>query len=197
MSDTPTVVDPARTALLVMDLQPAILDRFEHADELLDRASQAISTVRGHGGHIGYVRVAFKDEELAAIPAHSRMAAAAAAGGGAFRVGSPSSAVHDRIAPQDGDIVVRKIRVGAFSTTDLLDQLCDRKIDTLILAGLSTSGVVLTTVREAHDRDFRVFVLADVTADPQPGVHEFLTERIFPRQGEVITLADLDTVLGG
>jgi nicotinamidase-related amidase len=197
VTDPQTVIDPARTALLVMDMQPAILDRFEDADALLDRASQAISTVRSHGGHIGYVRVAFEDEELAAIPAHSRMAAAAAAGGGAFHVGSPSSAVHDRLAPQDGDIAVRKIRVGAFSTTDLHDQLHGREIDTLILAGLSTSGVVLTTVREAHDRDFRVFVLADVTADPQPGVHEFLTERIFPRQGEVITLADLDTVLGG
>jgi nicotinamidase-related amidase len=35
-------------------------------------------------------------------------------------------------------------------------------------------------VRDASDRDYRVLVLADATADPQPDVHEFLTERIFP-----------------
>jgi hypothetical protein len=35
-------------------------------------------------------------------------------------------------------------------------------------------------------------VLADASADPQPGVHEFLTEKIFPRQAEVLTTAQLE-----
>jgi len=92
---------------------------------------------------------------------------------------------------------VRKTRVGPFSTTDLAQHLRDRKVDTLILAGISTSGVVLSTVRDAHDRDYRLFVLADVSADPEPGVHEFLTERIFPRQAHVIELAELPGLLAG
>ena len=54
--------------------------------------------------------------------------------------------------------MVRKTRVGAFSTTDLDEQLRQRGVDTLLLAGISTSGVVLSTVRDAHDRDYRVFV---------------------------------------
>jgi nicotinamidase-related amidase len=103
--------------------------------------------------------------------------------------------VHDAVAPEPGDLLVRKTRVGAFSTTDLDDQLRDREIDTLILAGISTSGVVLSTVRDAADRDYRVFVLADASADPRPGVHEFLTETIFPAQAQVITTADLDRLL--
>jgi len=70
-------------------------------------------------------------------------------------------------------------------------------IATLILAGVSTSGVVLSTVRDAADRDYRVFVLADATADPEPGVHGFLTERVFPRQAQVITVAQLDGLLSG
>jgi nicotinamidase-related amidase len=50
----------------------------------------------------------------------------------------PSTAIHDALAPQPGDIVVRKTRVGAMSTTDLDRQLRDRGIDTLVLAGIST-----------------------------------------------------------
>jgi len=94
-------------------------------------------------------------------------------------------------------VVVRKTRVGAFSTTDLDNQPRSRGVDTLILAGISTSGVLLSTVRDASDRDYRVFVLADVSADPEPDVHDFLIQRIFPRQADVITLADLGDLLSG
>jgi nicotinamidase-related amidase len=118
-----------------------------------------------------------------------------AASGSAFRDDSPTTAVHERLTPNDGDIVVRKTRVGAFSTTDLDARLREHNIDTLILAGISTSGVVLSTVRDASDRDYRVLVLADATADREPDVHAFLIERIFPRQAEVITTARLADVL--
>ena len=119
------------------------------------------------------------------------MAATLARVGRTFDADAPATAVHERVAPEAGDIVVRKTRVGAFSTTDLDEQLRGRAITTLILAGISTSGVVLSTVPDAVDRDYRVFVLADASADPQPEVHEFLTERIFPRQAHVITTAQL------
>jgi nicotinamidase-related amidase len=101
------------------------------------------------------------------------------------------------VAPEPGDIIVRKTRFGAFSTTDLAERLWDRGIATVILAGVSTSGVVLSTVRDAADCDYRVFVLADATADPEPGVHDFLIERVFPRQALVITVAQLDGLLSG
>jgi nicotinamidase-related amidase len=55
--------------------------------------------------------------------------------------------------------------------------------------------VLLSTVRDAAGRDYRILVLADVSADPDPAVHAFLTTRIFPRQARVITLAELDGVL--
>jgi nicotinamidase-related amidase len=68
----------------------------------------------------------------------------------------------------DGDIVVRKVRVGPFGTTDLHDQPQARGIDTLLLAGLTSSGVVLSAVRDGHDRDYRLIVVSDLTADPEP-----------------------------
>ncbi|GDY71232.1 hypothetical protein SAV31267_007170 [Streptomyces avermitilis] len=76
--------------------------------------------------------------------------------------------IDERIAPEDGDIVVRKVRFGAGSTTDLHQQLRDRGIDTLILSGISTGGVVLSTLIDVVDRDYRVFVLTDGVADPHP-----------------------------
>lgn len=90
-----------------------------------------------------------------------------------------------------GDIVVRKTRVGSFSTTNLDLQLKSAGIDTLILTGVHTSGVILTTVREAHDLDYRVIVLSDACADPDPEIHEFLVTRILPKQALVCSSAAL------
>ncbi|MBV8219938.1 MAG: cysteine hydrolase [Solirubrobacterales bacterium] len=184
-------IDPRRAALLVMDYQNGVVAMLDETDDLLSRAAEAIATVRGAGGQVGYVRVAFEDADLESFPPTSGMGKRVAASGLALHNDSPTTAVHERVSPEPGDIVVRKVRVGAFSTTDLDAQLRDRGVDTLILAGISTSGVVLSTVRDATDRDYRVLVLADATADPDPEVHAFLTERIFPRQADVITVADL------
>ena len=178
MTSTLPAIDPRRTALLVMDYQAGILGRLDEAEPLLSCAADAIAVVRGRGGQIGYVRVAFDDADYDAVPPHSRFASV----GPEMHSDSPATAIHDRVAPEPGDIIVRKIRVGAFSTTDLDQQLRDRGISTLILAGISTSGVVLSTVRDAADRDYQVHVLADACADPVPGVHDFLTEKIFPRR---------------
>jgi nicotinamidase-related amidase len=178
-----------------MDYQNAIVSMLGEPDDLLASAADAIATARRAGAHVGYVRVAFEDADLAAIPPTSRMGQRVSTSAEAFHNDSPTTAVHDSVAPAPDDIVVRKTRVGAFSTTDLDARLREHDIDTVILAGISTSGVVLSTVRDASDRDYRVLVLADATADPDPEVHEFLIERIFPRQADVITVADLEELL--
>ena len=135
----------------------------------------AIDLVREWGGLIGYVRVAFEDEDFD-VPETSRMGASLRGSGRAFHADSSTTAIDERIAPKAGDLVVRKTRVGAFSTTDLHEQLQDAGVDTLVLAGISTSGVVLSTVIEAHDLDYRTVVLADGCADTDPEVHSFLLE---------------------
>lgn len=186
-------IEPARTALLVMDYQQGIVGQLPEADALLARARETIELVRGRGGTIGYVRVAFADGEapggsMGKLLPPERMAM--------FHADAPGTQIHEQIAPQDGDIVVRKVRVGPFGTTDLHEQLQAKGIDTLILAGISTSGVVLSAVRDGHDRDYRLIVLSDLTADRDQEVHDFLVQRIFPRQAEVISSADLPVLLG-
>jgi nicotinamidase-related amidase len=197
MTESPSRIDPEHAALLVMDYQPVVLGSLSDAEALLSRIAEAIAVVRRHRGQVGYVRVAFDDADYDAVPEHSALAAALATAGEVLHSDSPTTAIHERVAPEPGDMIVRKTRVGAFSTTDLAEQLRDREIDTLILAGVHTSGVVLSTVRDAADRDYRVLVLADASADPDPLVHDFLTERVFPRQAQVITVAQLDSLLSG
>ena len=195
VADVLSLPDPRHTALLVMDYQAGILASLADADALLSHVAGALTLVRKHGLHVGYVRVAFDDVDFANIPSTNKMFSRIVAAGNVLGSDSPATAVHERVAPEADDIVVRKTRVGAFSTTDLDEQLRGRGITTLILAGISTSGVVLSTVRDASDRDYRVFVLADCCADSEPGVHEFLIEKIFPRQADVITAAELSDLL--
>jgi nicotinamidase-related amidase len=192
-TEAPAPIDPAKTALLVMDYQNGIFERVEGGDDLIAGAQRAIALIRDQGGTIGYVRVGFADGEAPSGTMGQRIGREAALT--MFHADSPGTQIHDEITPQDGDIVVRKTRVGPFGTTDLHEQLQAKGIDTLILAGISTSGVVLSAVRDGHDRDYRLFVLSDLCADPEADVHEFLIGRIFPRQAEVITSGDLPRLL--
>lgn len=196
MTSPATALDPKHAALLVMDFQHGVVDRMPGLDPLLARVQQVIADVRDHGGTVAYVRVAFTEADWAAIPPANAIFARV----GENRLmhdGDPSTAIDDRLAPQPGDIVVRKTRVGAMSTTDLDRQLRDRGIDTLVLAGLSTSGVVLSTLIEAADRDYRLYVLSDGTDDPDAETRDILLGKIFPRRARVIDTATFRTLLQG
>lgn len=193
---TPTVpaIDPKRTALLAMDFQNGIIGMAPEPDALLERVRGAIADVRAGGGTIGYVRVAFTEDDWAAIPETNKTFSRLAEARGMHHEDAATQ-IDERIAPEDGDIVVRKTRIGAISTTDLHEQLSGRGIDTLVLTGLSTSGVVLSTLLDAADRDYRVFVLSDGVADQRADVHEVLLSTVFPSRAHVIDSSTLRGLL--
>ena len=186
-------IHPSSSALLVMDYQPAILGRVPDAEALLGRAVRAIDLARGAGLQVGHVRVAFEPADIAKVPATNAAFSKAAA---AIPADAPHTQFHERVAPRAGDIVVRKTRVGAFSTTDLDAQLRARHVTTLVLAGISTSGVVLSTVCDGADRDYRLVVLSDGCADSDEEVHRVLLTKVFPRRAEVVTIDELAKALG-
>ena len=95
--------------------------------------------------------------------------------------------IHPRVAPNPDDVVVTKRRTSACMGTDLEIILRSNGIDTLIMCGINTSGVVLSSVRHAADSDFRILVIRDCCSDPDESVHACLVEKIFPRQATVIT----------
>ena len=193
MSTTPALA-PQRTALLAMDFQNGIMDHVPDAGALVERVGGAIADVRAAGGTIGYVRVAFTDDDWAAVPESNKSFSAVAAAK-MLHHEEAATQIDARIAPEDGDIVVRKIRYGAGSTTDLHQQLSDRGIGTLILSGISTSGVVLSTLIDVADRDYRVYVLTDGVADPDPEVNRILVNDVFPSRAHLIDTAQLAELL--
>ncbi len=84
-------IDPRRAALLVMDYQNGVVDMLGEPDDLLSRAAEAIALVRRHGGTVGYVRVAFTDADIEAIPATSMMGARVSTSARAFHDDSPTT----------------------------------------------------------------------------------------------------------
>ncbi|WP_327092199.1 cysteine hydrolase [Nonomuraea sp. NBC_01738] len=183
-------------ALLLMDFQPAILSFLAEDDRaaLLGRTEQVVAEVRARGGAVAFVRAGFTEADWAAVPPANRSFAPIARHR-LMHEADPGTAVHARLAPQDGDIVVRKTRFGALSTTDLDRRLRERGVTTLVIAGVSTSGAVLSTVLDAADRDYRLHVLADGVADPDPEVHDVLLQRVFPAYAEVVETGALPALL--
>jgi nicotinamidase-related amidase/DNA-binding MarR family transcriptional regulator len=187
-------IDPKHTALLVMDVLNGIVGSIAEPDALLISLQGAIADVRAAGGTIGYVRVAFTEDDWAAVPETNANVHQLAQAKGMHHE-HESAQVHDAIAPQAGDITVRKTRIGGMSTNDLHQQLTARGIDTLILTGISTSGVVLSTLGEAADRDYRLFVLSDGVADHRDDVHDILLNTVFPSRATVIDSTTLHSLL--
>ena len=83
--------------------------------------------------------------------------------------------------------MVTKRRIGLFSTTELSAVPESKRIENLVLRGISTEGVVLSTVRWAADIDYQLIVLADCCAGLDEDAHRVLIEKVFPRQATVVT----------
>lgn len=185
-------IDASRSSLLLMDFQNGVVPMVgEEAAPLLERAQAAITTVRERGGQVSYVRVGFATGERPAGGMGKRLGDRLAE----MHADAPATQIDERIAPRAGDIVVRKTRVGPFGTTNLDEQLRARGVDTLLMCGIATSGCVLSAVRDGHDRDYRIVVVSDLCADREQDIHDFLTQRIFPRQGDVVTTGELGELL--
>jgi nicotinamidase-related amidase len=179
---------PMTAALLVMDVQNGIVARYGDETPLLDRLEAAVVAARGASVPVMFVRVAFRAGHPEASAANKIFSALA--DGGGFVETDESTEIHARVAPQPGEAIVTKRRVSAFAGSDLAELLRGGGVDTLVLSGIATSGVVLSTLRQAADLDFRLIVLSDACADADEEVHRVLTTKVFPRQADVLTVEE-------
>jgi nicotinamidase-related amidase len=179
-------VDPGRTALLIMDVQRGIVERIG-SESLLARLTEASAAARRADVRVIYVKIGFR-EGYPEISPRSRTFARIAET--EIFIEGRSSEIHPAIAPERHEVVVTKRRVSAFSGSDLDVLLRAGGIEALVLAGIATSGVVLSTLRQAADLDFDLGVLSDGCADSDEEVHRVLLEKVFPRQAQVLTVAD-------
>jgi nicotinamidase-related amidase len=180
---TDVKLESARTALLVMDFQVPIVERFATGqDALLKTTAAAIAAARESGMRVIYVVVGFRAGLPEISPRNKSFSRLKASGG-------LSTDIHPQVAPAPDDVIVTKHRVGAFGGTDLDMILRANEIDTLVMCGIATSGVILSTLRHASDADYRIFVVRDCCSDQDDEVHACLMDKVFPRQADVIDSA--------
>ncbi|MGW5786365.1 cysteine hydrolase family protein [Streptomyces sp. NPDC003757] len=175
---------PIRTALLVMDVQRDVVAVADDGSGYLTRLRRAIDGARAAGIPVIYVVMGLRPGDPVVSPRNKVMANVLQAG--LFTEGAPGTEIHPDVAPRQGDVVVTKRRGSAFSGSDLDLVLRARGIDGLVLTGIATSAVVLSTLWRAVDLDFGLTVLADGCLDTDPEVHRMLTERLFPQWADVI-----------
>ena len=190
---------PSRTALFLLDLQVMHAKTDPRFDALMTHTASVVKTARSKGIAIAHCRVAFTASEVAKVPdtnptfsklKHDPARAAM------FTPDSSEAAFHPAVAPEDGDIVVRKHRVGPFfnAPQDVHAIFKGRGIDTLLLGGVSTGGAVAATLVQASDLDYRLFVLEDCCADRDGETHDFLI-KFFAKRATIINSKELETLV--
>lgn len=176
------------TALLVMDVQKYTLRSLKDANYYIHGIARALSAARQAGMPVIYIVVGFRPGYPEVHPDNQAFMNMKKLNVG---LDDPDNyAVPASIGPKADDLVVIKKRFSAFAGSGLDLILRSKQIRHLVLAGISTSGVVLSTLREASDKDYRITVLADGCADKDETVHQMLLERIFPRQARLTTIED-------
>jgi biuret amidohydrolase len=196
----PIAIDPARTALVIIDMQRDFLEPGGFGESLGNDVSRL-------GGAIGPCRAVLNAARRAGILViHTREGhlpdlsdahrAKLERGKPSMRIGDPGpmgrilirgEAGHDIIPalyPADGEIVIDKPGKGAFYNTDLEAVLCNYGIQDLLVCGVTTEVCVHTTVREGNDRGYRCIVLGDCCGSYFPEFHE-MGLRMIAAQGGI------------
>jgi len=183
-------LDPARTALLSMDMQVSIVARYIKDSDLIARAQLVMQRARELRLRVIHVQVGFR-RGLPEISSHNPLFNSIRTNEDHRKMfEGPQGAIHSSVAPEGSEVVITKHRISAFSGTDLEMILRANEIDTLLMMGIATSGVVLSTWLEAFDKDFRLVAIHDCCADLDASLHAALTEKMLPRLGSVISAAD-------
>ncbi|MDE2786329.1 MAG: cysteine hydrolase [Chloroflexota bacterium] len=166
MTQQATRIDADRTAVLIMDFQQRIIANVAtEPAAVVENAARALAGARAAGIPVIYV-------------VHR---------GGPFAEYAPDVELHEGVAPAEGELVITKVRPSPFSTTALDVTLREMGRDSLVIMGVATSGCVLSSVRWAVDINYGFTVLSDACSDGDPEVHRVLTEKVYPRQGAVMT----------
>jgi nicotinamidase-related amidase len=188
MDDT-FAIDPSHTAVLSMDCQAGIVSIYtrDGKDAFLIRATSVLNHARITGMTIIHVQVGFRHGLPEVSPRNALFGAIKSSEQHQQLFREPHGTIPEAIAPQNDEIVITKHRVSAFAGTDLAMILRANEIDTLILYGIATSGVVLSTLIEAADADYRLAVISDCCADLDAPLHDCLIQRFFPTRGTVLS----------
>jgi nicotinamidase-related amidase len=183
-------IDRSTTALLIADFYAEAMGTLPHAVErgVVQKTVELQAAAREAGMMVCYCATVFRPGYPEISERNKTFSVRKASGQPA--VFDPVAVIHPDVRPRDGEVVVGKHRVNALFGTGLEVALTGNNINTIILLGYATSGVVLSTTRYASDRDYRLFIVADCCADSEPEVHDFLIARILNRQADIVTASE-------
>jgi nicotinamidase-related amidase len=176
----PEMIDPARTALVVIDIQidfaapEGLLGRagvdLMPVRKAIDRSERLVAAARRVGATVALMRVVTRPEtDSRALK--TLMARRGQPGGEAICRAEGNGADYYRIFPEPGDIEIEKLLYDSFHGTNFDAVLRARGVDTLVICGLSTDCCVDQTARAAFHRDYDVFLVSDACAAYEPGLH--------------------------
>lgn len=183
-------LDPKKTAVLSLDIQEGVLGLAPNAGPAIANAAKVVDAARKGGFLLMHVGIGFEPGYPEISPRHPRFSMIKERG--LFFKGSESARILSAIF-KPGDTVLYKHRVSAFSGNELLMILRAQEIESLVLFGIATSGIVLSTVRLASDLDFKCIVIKDACFDKDEEIHRVLTEKIFAAQAAVMTTKEFQT----
>lgn len=190
------IPDLSRAAVLSMDLQNAIVSIYAKGHEdFMPRVASVLKAARAKAMSVIHVQVGFRPGFPEISSRNALFAAIKTSPQWQQVFLGPAGAIHADAAPEGDEVVVTKHRISAFSGTDLEMVLRAKEIDTLVLLGIATSGVVLSTFLHAVDSDYRLVVVKDCCLDQQADVHAALIDKFFPRMATVITASELGETL--
>ena len=184
-------LNKATTALLIADFYAEMMNTIPHAVErgVVEKTRSLQQLARDAGLMVCYSATVFRPGYPEISDRNKTFSQRKASGQPA--VSDPLQVIHEAVRPMAGEVVAGKHRVNALYGTDLDLALRANNIDTIVMLGYATSGVVLSTTRYAADADYRLFIVEDCCSDSDEEVHNFLTQRIFPRQADVVSAAQV------
>ncbi|NIG55605.1 cysteine hydrolase family protein [Chitinophaga sp. Cy-1792] len=173
------------TALLVMDMQEQMLSHLPGAAATIAPVAAAISHARENNIPVIYVVVGFRKGYHEIHPENKTFSQVPKMYGDIDP--AITMKIAPALAPQDNEPVVVKKRFSAFAGSDLELVLRSKGIRHIVMCGIITSGVVLSTLIEGADKDYIMTVLSDGCADMDIDLHQTLLQKVFPRHADVKT----------
>ncbi|MCG2353484.1 cysteine hydrolase [Staphylococcus epidermidis] len=177
------------SALLVIDMQEGIARDMNNIDCIIDKNIQAISIARSHNIPVIFVVTSFESNFLD-ISSNNKFFTMIKDSGAPLTKEELGTRVLKELNPHFDEPIISKNRISAFVGNKLDILLRSMEINHLILAGVATSGTILSTALESADKDYVTTVLSDATDDPIPNNHQFLITQILATSSNIKTIQE-------
>jgi nicotinamidase-related amidase len=163
----PFVIDPARTAMIVVDMQNDFVAKGAPMETPAARAMvpmlrTSLDSCRQNGVRVIYTAHVHRPD--GSDLGNFKELDSRIAGHKALVDGTEGVDIYPELAPMAGEHVIKKHRYSAFFNTDLDTILDEWGVDTVIICGTTTENCCLSTARDALFRNYRVAFLSDATA---------------------------------